>query len=349
MADVVEISGRKIGAGQPPFMIAEVSANHNGSLDRALAMLDVAKESGAHAVKFQTYRGDTITLDCGKPDFKITEGPWAGRFLYDLYDEAHMPWEWHEPLFKRAEKLGLIAFSSPFDDTAIDFLENLNVPAYKVASFELLDLPLIRKMARTQKPIIMSSGMANLEEISRAVGAVREEGNQQIIILHCISSYPASCDEANLKTMVHLRKTFGLPVGLSDHTLGVAVAVAAVALGACVIEKHFTLKRSDGGADSGFSLEPNELKDLVSTSYQAWQAIGKVNFNRTKGEEQNAFFRRSLYVVEDMRAGEVFSRVNVRSIRPGFGLDPDAYDKVMGSKAKVAIEKGTALSWAKII
>jgi pseudaminic acid synthase len=345
MAQVIEIAGHKIGKGHPPFVIAEVSANHNGELERALALLDVAKASGAHAVKLQTYRADTITIDCDKEDFKIKEGPWAGRQLYDLYDEAHTPWEWHEALFERAKQLGLICFSSPFDDSAVDFLENLGVPAYKVASFELLDLPLIRKMARTQKPIIMSTGMADLSEIAKAVKAVQSEGNNQIILLHCVSAYPASCDEANLKTIVHLSEAFDIPVGLSDHTLGVAVSVAAVALGACVIEKHFTMKRSDGGPDGAFSLEPEELSELVEASFQAWQAVGSVNYKHTSGEEKNAIFRRSLYVVKDIPIGQVLSKENVRSIRPGFGLAPEFFDDVLGRKARVNIEKGTALQW----
>lgn len=342
---LIEIAGRKIGAGQPPFIIAEVSANHNGDLQRALELLDVAKQSGAEAVKFQTYRADTITIDCDKADFLIDSGPWAGRRLYDLYDEAHTPWEWHEMMFARARELGLIAFSSPFDETAIELLEQLDVPAYKVASFELLDLPLVRQMARTQKPIIMSTGMANLEEIQRAVEAVRNEGNDQIILLHCVSAYPACYEEANLKTMVYMAEKFNYPIGLSDHTLGTSVSVGAVALGASVIEKHFTLRRSDGGPDSAFSLEPEELVKLVDETSQAWQALGKVTFERSEGEKGNARFRRSLYVVEDMRAGEVITPLNVRSIRPGFGLSPDDFDLIEGRKVKVGLEKGTAMKW----
>jgi pseudaminic acid synthase len=342
---IVEIEGRKIGAGHKPFIIAEVSANHNGELSRALKLLEIAKESGAEAVKLQTYRADTITMDCDQEDFLIKDGPWAGRKLYDLYNEAHMPWEWHKPLFEKAKELGLIAFSSPFDETAIAFLEDFDVPAYKVASFELLDLPLIRKMAETQKPIIMSTGMANLSEIAKAVDTVRACGNEQIILLHCVSAYPANPSEANLKTIAHLSEAFSVPVGLSDHTLGVAVPVSAVALGASVIEKHFTISRADGGPDSGFSLEPAELKEMVSATDIAHQAIGKVNFKRTSGEEQNAIFRRSLYVVQDLKQGEQITKDHVKSIRPGFGLAPEFIDEVLGRTASGDIAQGTALRW----
>ncbi len=348
MSNVIQIGECKIGEGQPPFIIAEVSANHNGKLENALELVKIAKESGAHAVKFQTYRADTITIKSDLPDFLIKEGPWAGKNLYELYDEAHMPWEWHEPLFKAAKDLGLIAFSSPFDDTAIDFLEEINTPAYKVASFELLDLPLIRKMARCQKPIIMSTGMANLSDISNAVKAAREEGNNQIVLLHCVSAYPATAQEANLKTIANLAEAFDVPVGLSDHTLGVAVSVAAVALGAQVIEKHFTIRRSDGGADSAFSLEPEELSELVEATRQAWQAVGKVNYERTKGEEKNSIFRRSLYVVDTIKKGEIFTSKNIRSIRPGYGLAPVFIDEVLGRKAKSDLATGTALLWENV-
>ncbi|MDV7339042.1 pseudaminic acid synthase [Terasakiella sp. A23] len=341
--DVLEIAGVKIGKGQPPFIIAEVSANHNGDIGRALELLEVAKKSGAQAVKLQTYRADTITIDCSKPDFLIPKGPWAGRRLYDLYDEAHTPWEWHGPLFERARELGLIAFSSPFDETAIDFLETFDVPAYKVASFELLDLPLVRSMARTMKPIIMSTGMANLKEIEDAVSAVRGEGNEQIILLHCVSSYPAKYEEANLKTIGALRDAFDCPIGLSDHTLGTSVSVAAVAMEASVIEKHFTLRRADGGADSAFSLEPDELKKLVEETGQAWSALGHASFEQTEGEKENSLFRRSLYVVEDIAKGDVISVQNVRSIRPGFGLSPDMFSKIEGKKVTEDLERGTAL------
>jgi pseudaminic acid synthase len=348
MSNVIQIGGCKIGKGHPPFIIAEVSANHNGKLENALELVKIAKKSGAHAVKFQTYRADTITIKSDLPDFLIKEGPWAGKNLYELYDEAHMPWEWHEPLFKAAKDLGLIAFSSPFDDTAIDFLEEINVPAYKVASFELLDLPLIRKMARCQKPIIMSTGMANLSDISSAVEAARAEGNNQIILLHCVSAYPARAEEANLKTLAHLSKAFNVPVGLSDHTLGVAVSVAAVALGAQVIEKHFTIRRSDGGADSAFSLEPDELSELVEATKQAWQAVGKVNYERTKGEEKNSIFRRSLYVVDNIKKGEVFTAKNIKSIRPGYGLAPVFIDEVLGRRAKGDLVTGMPLRWENV-
>lgn len=340
----VQIAGRKIGKNHPPFMIAEVSANHNGDLQRALDLLEVAKQSGADAVKLQTYTADTLTLNSDLPDFQIQEGPWAGQSLYKLYDEAHMPWEWHKPLFEKAKDLGLIAFSSPFDETAIDFLEDLHVPAYKIASFELLDLPLIEKVAQTGKPMIMSTGMANLDEISEAVDCVRAQGNEQIILLHCVSAYPASPEEANVSSLVQLSKKFNVIAGLSDHTLGVGVSVAAVSLGASVIEKHFTLRRSDGGPDSGFSLEPDELKLLVESCQDAWASIGQPTFKQTKSEEKNAIFRRSLYVVEDMDQGDVFSQKNLRSIRPGFGLEPKFAKEVYGKPAKFPIKKGTALS-----
>ena len=341
----IEIQGRKIGKGHPPFIIAELSANHNGDLDRALKLVEVAKESGADAIKLQTYRADTITIECDKEDFKIKEGPWAGRTLFELYDEAHTPWEWHQAIFDKARALGLIVFSSPFDYSAVDFLEGLDVPAYKVASFELLDLPLIQKMARTQKPIIMSTGMANLSDIAKAVEAVEQTGNNQIILLHCVSSYPASPKEANVKTIAHLSEAFGLPTGLSDHTLGVGVACAAVALGACVIEKHFTLSRAEGGVDSGFSLEPDELKELVETTRQAYDAVGSVSFKVSAGESSNKNFRRSLYIVENVQKGDLLNAQNVKSIRPGFGLAPEFLDEVLGKVACCDLEKGTALKW----
>ncbi len=346
----ITIGQRTVGSEHPPFIIAEMSGNHNQSLDRALAIVEAAAKAGAHALKLQTYTPDTMTIDLDEREFHIDDPDslWEGTSLYELYARAHTPWEWHEPIMKRAQELGLIAFSTPFDATAVDFLEELNVPAYKIASFENIDLPLIRKVAQTGKPIIMSTGMASVAELDEAVRAAREAGCQDIVLLKCTSSYPASPEQTNIRTIPHLRELFGVQVGLSDHTLGIGVAVASVALGATVIEKHFTLSRADGGVDAAFSLEPDEMKRLVEESKRAWQALGTVTYERTEKEKNSLQFRRSLYVVADMKAGERFTPENVRAIRPGLGLPPKYYDIVMGKEATHDIKRGTPVSWELI-
>lgn len=342
------IAGRIIGAGHSPYVIAELSGNHNGDIKRAYALIDAAKAAGADAVKLQTYTADTITLDHDSPDFLIKGGPWNGRRLYDLYGEAHTPWEWHQSLFDYARESGIACFSSPFDETAIDFLESLNAPAYKIASFELVDTPLIRKAAKTGKPLIMSTGMATVEEVDEAVAAAKSAGAAGIVLLHCISAYPAPAEEANLARIRMLQERYDLPIGLSDHTMGSEVAIAAVALGAAVVEKHITLARADGGPDAGFSLEPAEFKTLVDGVRIAQRALGHREYGRTQSEAPNLAFRRSLYVVRDIAAGEVFTREHVRSIRPGYGLAPKHLDDVIGKKAASAISRGTALQWELI-
>lgn len=345
MMNEMEIAGRKIGENHPPYIIAEVSANHNGSIDKALKLITIAKESGADAVKIQTYTADTMTIKCEKPEFKIQGGLWDGEYLYDLYEKAHTPWDWHKRMFDHAKEVGITIFSSPFDESAVDFLEELGAPAYKVASFELLDIPLIKKMASTGKPIIMSSGMANLDEIKEAYEAVRSTGNDQVCVLHCVSGYPTPAKDSNLKTITHLKNEFGSLVGLSDHTLTTSTAVTSIALGACVIEKHFIEDRNDKGPDSDFSLEPSELKTLCEDTKTAWEAIGDINYEKKSSEKANSIFRRSIYFVEDIKKGEKIDRKNTRRIRPGFGLEPKYHDDIIGKIAKTDISRGTPVSW----
>jgi pseudaminic acid synthase len=343
------IAGRTVGAGAP-FVIAELSGNHNGSLDRALALVDAAADAGADAVKLQTYTADTMTLDLGGSGFRIDDpsNPWSGRTLYDIYREASTPWEWHAPVFERCAARGMVAFSTPFDDSAVAFLEELNVPAYKIASFENTDLPLLKRVAATGKPLIVSTGMANLEELDELVSTVRGAGCESLVLLKCTSSYPAPPELANLSTIPDLVDRYGVHAGLSDHTLGVAVAVAATALGATVIEKHLTLRRADGGVDSGFSMEPEELRRLVDECRQVSRAIGTPTYGPTEVEVGSLRHRRSLYVVEDMEAGDTITASNVRSIRPGDGLPPRHYDRVLGRRITQAVRRGTPLTWELI-
>ena len=343
----VSIAGRRIGRDQPPFIIAELSGNHNGSLERALQIVEAAAHSGAHALKLQTYTPDTMTLDLDAGEFLIDDpaSPWNGRSLYELYGTAHTPWEWHRPIFDRARALGMLCFSTPFDDTAVEFLESLGVPAYKIASFENTDLPLIRRVAGTGKPMIISTGMASIAELGEAVDAARRAGCKDLILLKCTSSYPASPENTHLNTIPHMRGLFGCEVGLSDHTMGVGAAVAAVALGASVIEKHFTLRRSDGGVDSAFSLEPQEMALLVTETGRAWQALGGVQYGAGEEEGKSKVFRRSLYVVRDIAPGEPLTAENVRAIRPGLGLSPKFLDVVLGLPVNRALKRGAPLTW----
>jgi len=342
----ISIDKRNIGTAYPPYIIAELSANHNGSIDTAFRIIDAAKRSGADAIKIQSYLPSTITLDCDKTDFQINEGLWAGKTLYQLYEGAHMPWEWHKPLFEYANKIGICIFSSPFDVTAVDLLEDLNAPAYKIASFEAVDLALIKYVAATGKPMIISTGMANADEIAEAIDAARTGGCKELAILHCVSGYPAKPQDYNLRTIPDMIERHGLVTGLSDHTIDNITAVTSVAMGASIIEKHVTLDRQGGGPDDSFSLEPDELASLVTNSKTAWEALGEVSYDLKEGEKGNKIFRRSLYAVADIKAGEVLTAENVRSIRPGFGLPPRDYEKVLGQVAKADIEFGTALSWA---
>jgi pseudaminic acid synthase len=341
----VEIDGRRIGPDEPPYIIAELSANHNGSLERALKTIDVAHQCGADAIKLQTYSADTMTIDCDAPEFMITGGLWDGYKLYDLYKWAETPYEWHEAMFEHARKRGITVFSTPFDETAVDLLESLNTPAYKIASFEIVDLPLIQYVAGTGKPMIMSTGMASEAEIEEAVTTARDAGCKDLVLLHCISSYPAPMDQANLRQMPELAHRFGTLPGLSDHTLGTTASVAAVALGACLIEKHFTLSRADKGPDSEFSLEPNELERLCTDTHDAWLAMGNAGFERQEAEAGSKVFRRSIYFVRDLPAGAVVQREDIRRIRPGMGLAPKYFDKLIGRRLKLAVTRGTAVSW----
>ncbi|KGY07252.1 pseudaminic acid synthase [Vibrio sinaloensis] len=339
----MKIANQSIGSGHKPYIIAEMSGNHNGDITRAIELIKAAKESGADAVKLQTYTADTITINHDSEEFMIRGGLWGGSKLYDLYEQAHTPWEWHKTLFEEAEKLGITIFSSPFDHTAVDFLESLNAPAYKIASFELIDLPLIRKVASTGKPMIMSTGNANLAEIEEAVAAAKEAGAEDIILLHCTSGYPTPASQANISSMAVLKDAFGVEVGLSDHTMDIGVSVAAVALGACVIEKHFTLARADGGPDSAFSLEKEELRSLVTNCNMAFEALGKPNFVSTEAELKTKCHRRSLYVVKAISKGETITSEHVRSIRPGNGIRPKYLDDVIGSVAVEDLAYGTPL------
>lgn len=342
----MKIANRQIGQGNKPYIIAEMSGNHNGDINRAIALIKAAKEAGADAVKLQTYTADTITINHDSEEFMIRGGLWDGSKLYDLYEQAHTPWDWHKTLFDAASELGITIFSSPFDHSAVDFLESLNAPAYKIASFELIDLPLIRKVASTGKPMIMSTGNANLGEIEEAVAAAKAAGTEDIILLHCTSGYPTPASQANISTMAVMRDAFGVEVGLSDHTMDIGVSVAAVALGACVIEKHFTLARADGGPDSAFSLEKEELTSLVVNCNMAYEALGKPNFVSTEVELQTKCHRRSLYVVKDIKEGEMFTEEHVRSIRPGNGILPKYLDEVIGSVATQDLKFGTPLQFS---
>jgi pseudaminic acid synthase len=341
----IEIAGRRIGAAHPPFVICELSGNHNGSLERALAMIDAAAATGCDAIKIQTYTADTITMDVDRPEFRIAGGLWDGRTLHDLYREAQTPYDWHAALFARAAERGVILFSSPFDETAVDLLDGLGAPAYKIASFEAVDLPLIRYAAAKGKPLIISTGMANLAEIEAARDAALEAGAAGVVLLHCVSSYPAAMEDANVRTVADMAGRFGCPVGLSDHTPGTAAAVAAVALGASVVEKHFTLARADGGPDAAFSLEPAEFTALVADCKAAWSALGRAHYDLLGSERGNVAFRRSLYVAADVKAGEPLSRANVRSIRPGNGLPPGELDAVLGRPAARDLKRGEPLAW----
>ncbi|WP_368655727.1 pseudaminic acid synthase [Castellaniella ginsengisoli] len=348
---VINIAGRRIGLGEPPFVIAEMSGNHNHSLERALSIVDAAAKAGAHGLKIQTYTPDTMTLNLNDREFHVSDASslWSGKSLYELYGEAYTPWEWHKPIFDRARALGMIPFSTPFDHTSVDFLESLDVPCYKIASFENTDIQLIRRVAATGKPLIISTGMATAAELDESVQAARKAGCSDLILLKCTSTYPASAENSNIRTIPHMRDLFRCEVGLSDHTIGAGVAVASVALGATVIEKHFTLSRVDGGVDGAFSMEPNELIDLVEAVFQAWQALGGVSYGPTKAEMKSLQYRRSLYVVDDLSAGQCLNHDNVRAIRPGLGLPTKYLDMIIGKKVIRNIARGTPVSWDLIV
>jgi len=343
----IQIGNRKIGEGNKPFIIAEMSGNHNQSLDRALQIIEAAAKAGADALKIQTYTAETMTLDLDEGEFHIADSAslWKGSSLYKLYQQAYTPWEWHKPIFDRCKELGIICFSTPFDETAVDFLESLEVPCYKIASFENTDLPLIRKVAATGKPMIISTGMATVAELDETVQAIRKAGCENFILLKCTSTYPATPEYSNITTIPHMRQLFGCQTGLSDHTLGIGVAVAAVALGATVIEKHFTLARSDGGVDAAFSLEPEELQALTIETQQAWQAMGQIQYGPTSREKASLQYRRSLYITEPMMPGDIFTPENLRAIRPGLGLEPKYYDVFIGKKISKEVKRGTPVSW----
>lgn len=345
---MITIAGRKIGSDYPPYVIAEMSANHNGKIENAFQIIRAAKNAGADAIKMQTYTPDTITLNCDSDEFRIHGGLWDGRVLYELYQEAHTPWEWHKSLFEYASELGVTIFSSPFDSTAIDLLEDLNAPAYKIASFEAVDLPLIKYAASTGKPLIISTGMADAEEIQEAIEAAHQGGCSQLALLHCVSGYPAPANEYNLRTIPDIIKRFGLVTGLSDHTLDNTTAIASVATGASIIEKHFTLDRSRGGPDDSFSLEPGEMAALCKAAKTAWSALGRVDYGRKSSEQGNVKFRRSLYFVKSMKAGEVITTDCVRSVRPGFGLPPKHLTEILGKKIINSVEYGMPVTWDRI-
>ncbi len=347
---MLEISNIKIGLNYKPFIIAEMSGNHNQSLERALEIVEAAASTGVHALKLQTYTADTITLDSNEMEFSIDDknSLWNGKSLYELYQEAYTRWEWHKPIMERAKELGILCFSSPFDDTAVDFLESLDVPAYKIASFENIHLPLIEKVAATGKPIIISTGMANIAEIDEAVRTIREVGCNQFVLLKCTSTYPATPDNSNILTLPHMRELFNCEVGLSDHTMGIGVPVAAVAFGATVIEKHFTLSRAHGGIDSAFSMEPMEMKQLVIETERAWQSLGKVKYGPTESEKGSLLFRRSIYISEDIKKGDTLTEKNLRIVRPGLGLPPKYYAVLLGSKVNRDLKKGTAFNWEMV-
>lgn len=345
--DPIQIAHRTVGRGHEPFVIAEMSGNHNQSLDRALAIVEAAARAGAHALKLQTYTADTMTIVCDRPEFRIEDPDslWHGETLHHLYHQAHTPWDWHQPLFARARELGMIPFSTPFDESAVDFLEQLDVACYKIASFENTDLPLIRRVAATGKPLIISTGMASLAELAEMVKTARAAGCRQLVLLKCTSNYPATPRDSNLRTIPHLQQLFDCQIGLSDHTMGVGVAVASVALGATVIEKHFTLSRAEGGVDSAFSLEPAEMQQLVIETTRAWQGLGSISYGATASELKSLQFRRSLYIVQDIRAGATLTPLNTRAIRPGMGLPVRHIDEVMGKRVTADVARGTPLSW----
>ena len=343
MTHAIEINGRKIGEAYPPYIIAEMSANHNGEINNAFRIIDMAKECGADAVKLQTYRPDTITMNIRKPEFMIKGGLWDGQSLYELYEKAFMPWDWHKPLFDYAKKIGITIFSSPFDSTAVDLLEDLNTPAYKIASFEAIDIPLIKYVAKTKKPMIISTGMANFDEIQEAVDAALESGCTELAVLHCVSGYPAPAEDYNLKTMVNMQQRFGLVTGLSDHTIENTTAIVSVGLGASIIEKHVTLDRNAGGPDDSFSLESGELKSLCDKTKIAWSSVGRVDYGKKSSEIGNIQFRRSLYVAESLSSGDVITENNVKSIRPGYGLAPKYMAEIVGKRINKNMAAGDSL------
>lgn len=348
MSDYIKINGRKIGQSEPPYVIAEMSANHNGNIDNAYKIIEMAKLSGANAVKLQTYRPDTITMKMTTPEFMIEGGLWHGQSLFELYESAFMPWDWHEPLFNYAKKQDITIFSSPFDNSAVDLLEDLDAPAYKIASFEAIDLPLIKYVALTKKPMIISTGMADLEEIEEAVATAQEGGCKDLALLHCVSGYPAPASDYNLRTLVDMKNRFNLVIGLSDHTIDNNTAISSVALGGSIIEKHVTLDRKGGGPDDSFSLEKSELKQLCEGVNTSWKALGKIDYGRKSSEQGNVKFRRSLYFIQDILQGEIITEKHIKSIRPGYGLAPKYYDEILGKNAMEDIKSGTAVTWGHI-